>query len=131
MSTFARNDRSQNQARSQLDKNIDVGFIWLTRICAIAIAGVLLWITFQVAVQALPAIQQFGLGFLGKSIWNPVKNEYGVLPQIYGTLVSAFLGLLISIPIGVGTAVLLSERLLPKAVEICVSFFGRASCRYS
>lgn len=122
MSTFAADNQSRNQTRSQLDKNLDIGFVWLTRICAFAIAGVLLWIMFQVTRQALPAIQQFGLGFLGKSIWNPVNNEYGVLPQITGTLVSAFLGLLISVPIGVGTAVLLSEKLLPKAVETVLVF---------
>ncbi|MEA5573763.1 phosphate ABC transporter permease subunit PstC [Calothrix sp. UHCC 0171] len=122
MNTLAENDRSKSQTRSPLEKNLDVAFIWLTRICALAIAGVLLWITFQVAVQALPAIQEFGLGFLGQSTWNPVNNEYGVLPQIYGTLVSAFLGLLISIPIGVGTAVLLSEKLLPKPVETVLVF---------
>ncbi|BAZ38006.1 phosphate ABC transporter, permease protein PstC [Calothrix sp. NIES-4101] len=122
MNTLAENERSKSQTRSPLEKNLDIAFIWLTRICALTIAAVLLWITFQVAVQALPAIQEFGLGFLGQSTWNPVNNEYGVLPQIYGTLVSAFLGLLISIPIGVGTAVLLSERLLPKPVETVLVF---------
>jgi phosphate transport system permease protein len=110
------------QPRSQVEKSVDNGFIWLTRIFAIAVAALLLWIAVQVAIQAGPAIGEFGLGFLAKSAWNPVTNDYGVLPQIYGTLMSAFIGLLISVPIGVGTAVLLSENLLPLSVRTVIVF---------
>lgn len=110
------------QPRSQVEKSVDNGFIWLTRIFAIAVAALLLWIAVQVAIQAGPAIGEFGLGFLAKSAWNPVTNDYGVLPQIYGTLMSAFIGLLISVPIGVGTAVLLSENLLPLPVKTVIVF---------
>lgn len=122
MSTAIPNRQSSVQPRSQLEKSVDRGFIWLTRFFALAIAGILLWITVQVAIQALPAIQQFGLGFLGKSIWNPVKSDYGVLPQIYGTIVSSVIGLMISVPIGIGTAILLSENLLPIQVRTVLVF---------
>ncbi|MBW4509839.1 MAG: phosphate ABC transporter permease subunit PstC [Scytonematopsis contorta HA4267-MV1] len=108
--------------RSEIEKSLDRGFIWLTRIFALSIAGVLLWIAFQVAVSSLPAIQAFGLGFLFQTTWNPVQNQYGVLPQIYGTLVSSFIGLLIAVPIGVGTAILLSENFLPKAMRVVLVF---------
>lgn len=108
--------------RTQVEKSLDSGFIWLTRIFALAVAAILLWIAVQVAIQALPAIQQFGAGFLAKSVWNPVIDNYGVLPQIYGTLVSALIGLLIAVPIGVGTAILLSENLLPSSVRIVLVF---------
>ncbi|MBO3461396.1 phosphate ABC transporter permease subunit PstC [Aetokthonos hydrillicola Thurmond2011] len=107
---------------SQAEKSLDRGFILLTRIFALAIAGILLWIALQVAIGAGPALQQFGAGFLAKSAWNPVNNDYGVLPQVYGTLVSALIGLLIAVPVGVGTAVLLSENLLPKSVRVVLVF---------
>ncbi|WP_088241669.1 phosphate ABC transporter permease subunit PstC [Calothrix rhizosoleniae] len=110
------------QPRSQLDKLLDRGFIWLTQFFAFAIAGVLLWIAFQVGAQGIPAMREFGLGFLANSAWNPVKSDYGVLPQIYGTLVSSFIGLLIAVPIGVGTAVLLSENFLPSKVKTVMVF---------
>jgi phosphate transport system permease protein len=122
MTTNYQNMQTTEKQRSEFEKSLDRGFIWLTRIFALSIAGVLLWITFQVAVSSLPAIQQFGLGFLFQSTWNPVKDEYGVLPQVYGTLVSSFLGLLIAVPIGVGTAILLSENFLPKAVRLVLVF---------
>jgi phosphate transport system permease protein len=108
--------------RSELGRSLDRGFIWLTRIFALAVAATLLWIAIQVAISAWPAIQEFGVGFLSNSTWNPVNDEYGVLPQIYGTLVSSFIGLLIAVPIGVGTAVLLSENFLPARIKLVLVF---------
>ena len=122
MTTNSQNLQSAIKNRSDLDKSLDRSFIWLTRIFALAIAATLLWITVQVAIGAWPAIQQFGLGFLVQSNWNPVNDQYGVLPQVYGTLVSSFLGLLIAVPIGVGTAVLLSEDFLPSKIRIVLVF---------
>lgn len=58
---------------------------------------------------ARPAIERFGFTFLVSSTWDPVAGEFGVLPFIYGTLVSSALALLISVPLGIGTAVFLSE----------------------
>ncbi|BAY43688.1 phosphate ABC transporter, permease protein PstC [Scytonema sp. HK-05] len=122
MNTQAENRQPKVKPRSQAEKSVDQGFIWLTRIFALAVAGILLWIAIQVAIQAMPAIQKFGSSFLAKSAWNPVNNDYGVLPQVYGTLVSAFIGLLIAVPIGIGTAVLLSESLLPSSVRTVLVF---------
>ncbi|WYL96323.1 MAG: phosphate ABC transporter permease subunit PstC [Gloeotrichia echinulata IR180] len=122
MTTNSQNLSSEIKQRSELDKSLDRSFIWLTRIFALSVAGILLWITLQVTIGAWPAIQEFGLGFLVKSSWNPVNNEYGVLPQVYGTLVSALIGLLISVPIGVGTAVLLSEDFLPVKMRLVLVF---------
>lgn len=58
---------------------------------------------------ARPAIERFGFTFLVSSTWDPVAGEFGVLPFIYGTLVSSALALLISVPLGIGTAIFLSE----------------------
>jgi phosphate transport system permease protein len=122
MATNSQNLPSAIKSRSEVEQSLDRGFIWLTRIFALAIAGVLLWIAFQVTVDAWAAIKEFGVSFLAKSAWNPVKDEYGVLPQIYGTLMSSFLGLLIAVPIGVGTAVLLSEDFLPGKIKTVLVF---------
>ncbi|OUL28365.1 phosphate ABC transporter permease subunit PstC [Nostoc sp. T09] len=122
MATNTQNLQTAIKNRSEIEKSLDRSFIWLTRIFALAIAATLLWITVQVAIGAWPAIQQFGVGFLAESSWNPVNNEYGVLPQVYGTLVSSFIGLLLAVPIGVGTAVLLSENFLPTKVRIVLVF---------
>jgi phosphate transport system permease protein len=53
--------------------------------------------------------EKFGLGFLTSEAWNPVTDEYGAWPFLYGTVVTSGLALLISVPIGVGAAIFLSE----------------------
>lgn len=122
MTTNSQNLQLATKSRSQTEKSLDQSFIGLTKVFALAIAATLLWIAFQVAVSAWPAIQKFGADFLVTSTWNPVNDQYGVLPQIFGTLVSSLIGLLIAVPIGVGTAVLLSEDFLPGKVKIVLVF---------
>jgi phosphate transport system permease protein len=122
MATNSSSISSGIKTRSEAEKSLDRGFILLTKIFAFAIAATLLWIGLQVAIGAWPAIQEFGASFLAKSTWNPVNDQYGVLPQIYGTIVSSFIGLLIAVPIGVGTAVLLSENFLPSQVRLVLVF---------
>ena len=52
---------------------------------------------------------RYGFSFLTSSEWNPVTAEYGVLPFILGTVVSAVLGLLIATPLAILTALYLTE----------------------
>ncbi|MEH1903786.1 MAG: phosphate ABC transporter permease subunit PstC [Nostoc sp.] len=122
MTTNSQNLSSAMKNRSDAEKSLDRGFIWLTKIFAFGVAATLLWIGSQVAIGAWPAIQKFGVSFLANTTWNPVNDSYGVLPQIYGTLLSSFIGLLIAVPIGVGTAVVLSENFLPAKVKLVLVF---------
>jgi phosphate transport system permease protein len=66
------------------------------------IVGVLL-------VQAWSTFRAFGLGFLSGSQWNPVTDQFGALPFIYGTLVTSFVALVMALPISIGLALLLNE----------------------
>lgn len=121
-------DKSTQLTRNSLEKQIsparvlDVGFWGLTLILAISAGAVLLWVIIQTAIAATPAIEKFGLGFLVGTTWNPVTNVYGVLPQIYGTLVTAFIALLIAIPLGIGVAIFLTEGFAPKWVTTPIAF---------
>ena len=58
---------------------------------------------------AWPAIHRFGAHFFVTSTWDPVAGTFGVLPFIYGTLVSSALALLLAVPLGLGVAIFLSE----------------------
>ena len=63
-------------------------------------AGVLLIVlvlamVVTMAVTAWPAVAHFGLRFLFTTSWDPVQDEYGALPFIYGTLVTSFVALLL------------------------------------
>jgi len=67
------------------------------------------------------SLKQFGWKFLTTSKWDPVAEEYGALPVIFGTLVSSLLALLIALPLSIGVAIFLSE-LAPRWLERPVSF---------
>ncbi|GAC1682512.1 MAG: phosphate ABC transporter permease subunit PstC [Candidatus Dormibacteraceae bacterium] len=60
--------------------------------------------------QAGPAVSKFGLGFLTGTDWNPVKETFGALPAIFGTISTSFVALVIAVPVGVAVAVVLAEQ---------------------
>jgi phosphate transport system permease protein len=55
------------------------------------------------------AIQHFGFRFLTSSTWDPVAEQFGALPFIYGTVVSSLIALIIAVPLSIATAVYLTE----------------------
>jgi phosphate transport system permease protein len=71
--------------------------------------------------KAHPSISRFGFSFLWSSTWDPVKSTFGVLPLIYGTLVSAIIALVFVVPMSIGCAIFLSE-LSPGWLRTPVSF---------
>ncbi len=99
------------------EKFVDLGFRQLTLLLASMVAVVLLGIFLTVFQGARDAISEFGLSFLTTSSWDPVNEEYGAFIAIYGTLVSSILSLLIAVPLGVGTAIFITEDLMPAVVR--------------
>jgi phosphate transport system permease protein len=108
--------------RTSFSRFLDDSFVRLTGGFAVLIALLLLVIALRVGIDASPAISKFGLGFLFNSRWDPVNDVYAAFPQVYGTIVSAFLALFIAVPIGVGVAILLSEDLLPERLKLPIIF---------
>lgn len=99
----------------------DVLFKYLTGIFAFAILLVVCLMAFEMYRGSQPSIEKFGLKFLTGATWDPVRDEYGALPFIFGTVASSLLALLIALPLGYSTAVLLSE-LAPRWMEVPLSF---------
>ena len=60
-------------------------------------------------IGAAPAIREYGLSFLWRSEWDPVKDQYGGLVMIYGTLATSLIALLIAVPVSFGIALFLTE----------------------
>ena len=79
---------------------------------ASAMLILLIALIFMVALflPALPAIRRFGLGFFVTRTWDPVRQTFGALPALYGTLVTSAIGIVIAFPIGVGAALFLAEE---------------------
>ena len=55
------------------------------------------------------SIEKFGWNFLASSTWDPVQDQYGSLPFIFGTVVTSLVGLAIALPLSLGVAIFLSE----------------------
>ncbi|MCY7368873.1 MAG: phosphate ABC transporter permease subunit PstC [Chamaesiphon sp.] len=108
--------------RFNLGRSIDQNFQRLTLVLAISVGAILLWIAYSLLVIALPAIQAFGLGFLFDSTWDPVKNIYGALPHVYGTIMSSLLALSFAVPLGVGVAIFLTENFLAQKILQPIAF---------
>ncbi len=81
----------------------------LTRSSAIAVLLVLGGVIVSLVQGSLPALSKFGFGFLTSDAWNPVTENFGAAPAIYGTIVTSSIALLIAAPIGFGIAVFLTE----------------------
>jgi phosphate transport system permease protein len=79
-------------------------------------------IVLQVFLEAIPAIRQFGLNFFTTPTWDPVNDKYGALATILGTLLCAFLALLLAVPVGMGVAIVLSEDFLPPKLQRILVF---------
>src|ERR1700686_1114766 len=71
--------------------------------------------------SALPR-HKFGFHFFVTSVWDPIFDQFGALPFIYGTLVTAGVALLIAVPLGIGAAIFLAE-LAPARVSDTLEFF--------
>jgi phosphate transport system permease protein len=99
----------------------DTIFHGLVLLGALTILATLVAMVWILASQSTDSITHFGFGFFTSSTWNPVQNQFGALPAIYGTVASSILALLIAVPISVGVAIFLSE-VAPGPVRVPASF---------
>ncbi|HTO73872.1 MAG TPA: phosphate ABC transporter permease subunit PstC [Gemmatimonadales bacterium] len=98
---------------------------WIFRIAltaaALVIPVLLVFLGLELHDGARLAIGRFGLDFLTRSIWDPVAEDFGALPLIFGTLLSSAIALLIAVPLSLGVAIFLTE-FCPKALRQPVAF---------
>jgi phosphate transport system permease protein len=102
---------------SLFNKNLgDLVFENTTRLFAVVVLGLILVMAYEMVIQSIPSMKEFGFGFISSTEWDPVLDEYGALPYIMGTLYSSLVALVICLPLSVGVAVFLSEY-APKWLE--------------
>jgi len=109
----------------------DRGFHWLMVLCALSIFGIVILIAAELLRQSHLSWVQFGPHFFyqadidpytkQKVYWDPVNGHFSALPFVYGTLVSSFLALLLSVPLAIGVAIFLTE-MCPRALRTGLSF---------
>jgi phosphate transport system permease protein len=94
-----------------------VGFAWLSVL-------VVVFIVLRIAFAAAPAVARHGAGFLTGRIWDSNRGQYGILPEIWGTLYSSVLALIAGTAFGLSAAVFLSEGFLASFLFGVLKIFG-------
>ena len=88
---------------------LDRLFGWAAKGAALLTLSLLIAILGSLVAGAWPAIDKYGLGFLTNSTWDPVKEDFGGLVMIYGTLATSAIALIIAVPVSFGIALFLTE----------------------
>jgi phosphate transport system permease protein len=90
-------------------KLLDGVFFQLTRAAALTVLIILGGVIVSLIYGAWPAIKTFGFGFFTSQAWNPVTENFGAWPAMYGTIITSLIAMLIAVPMGLGVATFLTE----------------------
>jgi phosphate transport system permease protein len=100
------------------ERLFDRAFRDLTFVFAWGTILLVAFIVYQIGSTASPAVQKHGVKFLSGSQWNASKEQFGILPQIWGTLYSSILGVGLGSAFGLAVAIFLTQHFLPPRVEV-------------
>jgi phosphate transport system permease protein len=99
----------------------DTLFRGFTLLLVLVVVVVIAGVTWVLVSNSMPTIQTFGWSFLTKQAFDPVHNDFGVGPAIFGTLVTSAFALIFAVPIGVGTAIFLVD-FCPRSLQRPLAF---------
>ena len=94
----------------------------ITFLFAVSTVLVTLLLIIELWRDSALARHKFGLQFFFTRVWDPIAEEFGALPFIYGTLMTATVSLVIAVPLGIGAAIFLAE-LAPARLSDALEFF--------
>jgi phosphate transport system permease protein len=110
---FATDRDSVSGPPSTLDFIVDRGFRGLAHGGVLLILFVIALLLWEIGGKAIPGIERYGVSFLTSSTWDVGREQYGILPAIWGTLYSSLLALVIGGFFGVTMAIFLTQDFLP------------------
>ena len=94
----------------------------ITFLFAASVVLITILLVYELWINSVLPRHKFGLHFLVTDVWDPVMDNFGALPFIYGTLVTSAVGLIIAVPLGIGASIFLAE-LAPPRVSDTLQFF--------
>ncbi|MCU0735051.1 MAG: phosphate ABC transporter permease subunit PstC [Methylotetracoccus sp.] len=109
----AQSSESVSGPPSRIDYVVDRTFRGLAKLGAWMILAIVAALVLEVGRKAVPAITEYHLGFLTSTTWDANKDQFGILPEIWGTLYSSLLALIIGGFFGVIMAIFLTQDFLP------------------
>src|SRR5579862_5412020 len=97
----------------------------VTQFFAFLVFSLLAAILVSLVIGSWPALVAFGPAFVFTATWDPVKEQFGALIPIFGTLMTSLIAMLIAVPVSFGIALFLTElspiwlrRPLATAIEL-------------
>jgi phosphate transport system permease protein len=94
----------------------------ITLIFAASVVLITVMVVWQLWTNSTLPRHKFGLRFLISDVWDPLADQFGALPFMYGTLVTSGVALFIAVPLGIGAAIFLAE-LAPPRISDTLQFF--------
>jgi phosphate transport system permease protein len=97
-------------AGTEKKDTIDLLFSFVTGLASFTVIVFIIGILYVLISESSLAIHRFGvIKFLTSTEWDPVKEQFGALTNIFGTFVTTILSLLLAIPVAIGIAIFLTE----------------------
>jgi len=94
----------------------------ITFLFAASVVLITILLVYELWIGSVLPRHKFGLRFLVTQVWDPVMDDFGALPFIYGTIVTSAVALLMAVPLGIGASIFLAE-LAPPRVSDTLQFF--------
>ena len=101
--------RGSTPPRVHPSKWKDTAFEWLTRFFAFFVFSLLAAILVTLVLGSTLTLQKYGISFIWTEDWDPVREKFGALVPIYGTLVTSLIAMVIGVPVSFGIALFLTE----------------------
>lgn len=98
-----------HSAQVKVFRRQDGVFHKVTLLFAFLVLAGLFGILLSLAIEALPALREFGLSFVWTNVWNVPDEKFGAVIAIYGTVVTSLIALAIAVPVSFGIALFLTE----------------------
>ena len=94
----------------------------ITFLFAASVVLITVLLVYQLWIDSVLPRHKFGFRFFVTSVWDPIMDQFGALPFIYGTVVTSAVALIIAVPLGIGAAIFLAE-LAPPRISDTLQFF--------
>ena len=102
----AKQDLLRNAGNSQVADQVFYYLMLACGLCVLALVGIIIY---ELVTRSNLSWHAFGVKFFYSSDWDPVNEQFGALPFVYGTVVSSILALVLAVPLALGVAIFITE----------------------
>jgi phosphate transport system permease protein len=94
----------------------DKVFVWVARSGGVVTLGIMIAVGLFLGLRAQDAFASQGWNFLTETSWTPENGKFGIAAVLFGTVTIAIIALCVSVPLGLGTSLLISE-VMPERIR--------------